>query len=462
MQLRNLRNLGVVVVLTLHCMSCTIDIPPADQEADPDAVCNVERARGLLSTALINYPHYEYELSVLGEDFSPTALINKDVSTLNFYNWQENEISKLAGDMWAAYYHTISDCDVLLQRKDQIKVNSAIEEKEKESILLETTALKALCYFNLLRIFSPPYDLGSEADGIIIKTVIGVEPTRRASLKECVETLRAWLKPCLQLEKHSDKNGWISRCAVLYLLAELELYAGQYGEAEKYAHTLLETVKPESIDAQKYQDIWTSTHSDHRLFGFYWQQPYYQSIEYDASEGDYFEVNPKILFDAKDIRSPYSIHPFKKESMTMQCLGKYNRNKKENRISQYVDMIRAAGAVFISAEANTRMQRDEQAIKTINTYLSACGSQTLDLSLRGKQLLNSILDQKLKEFVGEGKNFFDLKRVHNKSLSRLKIGGKSESSSITTEDYRWTFPIPRQEYINSTIKQNRGWPDARG
>ena len=38
--------------------SCSLDIPPADQYSDPDAITNVSTARSLLTSAYLLYPHY--------------------------------------------------------------------------------------------------------------------------------------------------------------------------------------------------------------------------------------------------------------------------------------------------------------------------------------------------------------------------------------------------------------------
>ncbi len=57
--------------------SCSLDIPPADQYSDPDAITNVSTARSLLTSAYLLYPHYEYELSILGDDFLSNVYYRK-------------------------------------------------------------------------------------------------------------------------------------------------------------------------------------------------------------------------------------------------------------------------------------------------------------------------------------------------------------------------------------------------
>lgn len=84
---------------------------------------------------------------------------------------------------------------------------------------------------------------------------------------------------------------------------------------------------------------------------------------------------------------------------------------------------------------------------------------TLDEGLTGNALLQAIHLEKMKEFAGEGILYFDLKRLHSGSLSRLAKWGSSEDVKIESSDYRWCFPIPRSEYkYNENMTQNEGWP----
>lgn len=145
-----------------------IGYSPSDQYSDPDAIVDISTAR-LLSSVYSLYPHYEYELSILGDDFCPTSIVGKDMSLKNLYAWQDNSITTLAESLWGEYYNTIASCNALLERVDNITPENASEEKDKAAIISEAKALKALCYFNLLRLFAPAYDKNPQADGIVLK-----------------------------------------------------------------------------------------------------------------------------------------------------------------------------------------------------------------------------------------------------------------------------------------------------
>ena len=120
--------------------------------------------------------------------------------------------------------------------------------------------------------------------------------------------------------------------------------------------------------------------------------------------------------------------------------------------------MRYAGALFIAAEAEARSGSENEARNRVNNYLTEMGATTLGDNLTGNALIKAILNEKYREFAGEGRNWFDLKRT-GASLPRLKRWAASIDKVIAADDYRWTFPIPSSEYkYNEAVTQNEGWP----
>ena len=96
---------------------------------------------------------------------------------------------------------------------------------------------------------------------------------------------------------------------------------------------------------------------------------------------------------------------------------------------------------------------------TLEDAAGIYGAGALDDTLEGEALIEEILSQKQKEFVGEGVRLFDLKR-YGKPLLRHTLYGAAVSATIQPSDYRWLFPIPQSEYkYNDSITQNNPqWP----
>ena len=228
--MKNIKNIIKKALLftgsTLLLAACSLNVPPPDQFSDPDAITDVNTGRSLLTSCYLSYPHQEYEFSLLGNDFCPTNLSGKDVETQNLYNWQDKNISNLSSTVWPAYYTCISNCDVLLERIDKITTETAADLQEKQAIKAEAQLLKAMCYFDLLRIYATPYDENPEADGIIIKNMFGFETNGRSSKKTCIGMINSLITEASEVRNQPSKNGWLSQTAADYLLAETALYMG--------------------------------------------------------------------------------------------------------------------------------------------------------------------------------------------------------------------------------------------
>ena len=442
--------------------SCSLDIPLEDQYSDPEAIGTVDNARSLLTSAYLGYPHHEMNFSILGPDFCPSSLMGKDVDYKNLYNWQDNTISNLSSSLWLDMYNVIAICDVLQERLTYVVVKNADEEDDLNNVRAESLALEAMAYFNLLRIFGPAYDRNPDADGIILKNRVGVEFPERSSLKECVAYIRSLLLDAVKADNRPSTNGWLSQQAVKYLLAEVELYAGNYADAANYADDVLRYSDPSYFTADAYADIWGESPCNGRIFAFSVDGPQYVSLQYDKVDGDYFALPSSVAFVDDDYRKEYTVYPYTMAKESRNLFGKYNMLNKEGKRTKYLNVMRYAGAYFIAAEAYSEMGQADQALARVNEYLSYCGAALLSSDLSGDALTDAIVNAKFLEFVGEGVAYFDCKRRHNAPLLRWNRWGTTPVSKIEADDYRWTFPIPRSEYkYNEHVTQNDGWPMNR-
>ena len=448
----------VTGLLSVALASCNLNIPPLDQFSDPDAINNVSNARSLLSSAYMAYPHPEYEFSLLGNDFVPTSLSIKDVSSLNLYNWSDREISKLAPSLWQNYYNVIAQCDALLERMDNVKTSSTEEQNEKQTITAEAKILKALCYFQLLKVFAPAYDLNPDAPGVILKTHLGIEDKQRSSIRDCVSTIRGLLSDAVQMDGTSRNNGWLSKTAVLYLQADVALYSGDYETAITSGNAVIAKANDAYFTSEGISNLWAKDSYAGRIFAFNTHSTYYSNIQFSIQEGDYFCVNPKLNVGTSDLRYTSFTYPFVMNGTVRTLLGKYNRCNKLNQTTAYINTMRYAGAYYIVAEAYCRKGETEAARVLINHYWHCIGVSEAPAGITNQALLELILTDKQREFVGEGVNFFDLKRTHLASFPRYSQWGTSASSSISSTDYRWNFPIPVSEYRFNSVEQNAGWP----
>lgn len=455
MKLRNLFYIGCFLL-----SGCTLDIPLEDQFSDPDAITDISSARSLLATAYNDLPQHIFDFSVLSDDFYPSSKLIKEPDLQNLYRWQETKLTDLAENLWTEYYAVIVTANALLKRMDAVNTISEEEKTEKAIIACQAKALKAKCYFDLLRLFASPYPGNEEKDGIILKDMVELDYLSRSSLKKCVTEIRRLLKEARHAENTPDKIYWLSDLAVAYLQTEVELYTGNYPEVISLTNDLISLFPEETLANNAYTALWSSNASKARIFAKHQLSQIYQEIRYDtyASE-DYFVLNDEITFTQQDIRKTWSEKDFViNETQTVRLFGKYNKMNREEIPSTYVNMCRAAGVWLMRIESLARAYQREEAIGLMNRFLAQRGADPIDPQINEKDLIEQILEERRKEFVGEGERYFDLKRC-GKTLKRYQLYGNGVLVSIKPEDHRWTLPIPAAEYrYNDKVNQNEGWP----
>ena len=446
-------------IMSLLLMGGCLDIKLEDQYADPDAITTTATARELLASAYNSLPRYQMELSILGDDFVPTDKTGSYIEMQNLYSWQEKAVDALSDNIWNEYYMTIAIVNALLPRMENIKPKDDQDRKEMDNIRSEAKALKAMCYFDLLRLYGPVYSAANaEKDGIIIKNRLELDFLPRSSMQDCADEIEELLSEAAQADNDAAEVFYISTTAVKALQAEFELYRGNYAEAVAYGLPLLNDAE-RRWTKDNYENLWTVNASDDRLFAPYIFDSFYQDLCYDKTVGDYFVLNPSLIYDDTDVRKDWASYTINMNGGQVLTLGKYNRMYYENATVRYINTMRYSGVCFTVAEAYARDGEDELARQTVNTLLTAYGAAPLDESLGGAALIEAILTEKQKEFVGEGVRYFDLKR-HGGPLERKKMFGTGTTLTVRSNDYRWLFPIPQSEYkYNDKITENNPkWP----
>ena len=466
--MRNILRYGLSgMMAAFAAAACNLDIPYENQLSDPSAITSVTTARELLASAYDRLPNPEFELSVLGDDFETTALISRNSDLGNLYKWQTQPLTNLALSLWQSYYETIAIANATLERTAKIHPQVESEQVQLEAVNAEAKALKAYCYFDLLRLFAPDISEGADRDGIILKEEFELGFLKRSSIADCISRIRTLLTEAVGTENAPETAYWISQQGVRCLLAEVELYAGQYEKAAEWARLVLSTAGGYGVFSEaNYLQLWNGGAGPESLFSRHTTVPFYLDIRYDTEKGDFLEVAKSLadLYTPEDIRGGQSVYPKEfpgetvGETITMRCMGKYNRMNWETTEITCIHKLRTATACFVLAEACCRMGgHDGEARTAIDEFLARGGAPQVDESLSGDDLLRAVLEEKRKEFVGEGERYFDLKRYRSGVLADWNQGNSNKR--FDAKDYRWTLPIPQEEYFyNENVTQNDGWP----
>ena len=442
-----MKRLLIYICMVLLFAGCSLDIRLEDQFSDPYAITDTETARELLASAYNSLPRFQMELSILSDDFYPTSLSQKYAEILNLYNWQEKAIVDFSYNVWSEYYMTVAIVNALLPRLELLEPKTDQDAVEMACIRSEAYALKAMCYFDLVRLYGQ----------IVLKDRLEFETLPRSSVEDCLDEIDRLLDEAEKVQDNDSEVFYMSSGAVKALRIEFELHRGNYGTVTSLAEELLEGAESRWTKSS-FENLWSGNESDDRIFAPYIFDSFYTDLCYDKEYGDYFILSGNVSYDDSDVRKLWSEYPYQMSSGQVRALGKYNRMYYENTTVRYINTLRYSGVCFAAAEAYARDEKPALAIAMVNRLLGAYGAALLDDSLEGDALIEAILEEKHKEFVGEGVRYFDLKRLA-KPLQRHKNLGAGVSSTVKPDDYRWLFPIPESEYkYNDLMDQNPEWP----
>lgn len=463
----------LLFALSVIMVSCSLDIPLEDQVSDPDAVTTVVAAEKLLASAYKSYNSYNntLEFTLMSDDFQPTNLLKEDVNLKWAYTWNEYAIIPLAKAEWNGNYTTIMRCNALLARLPNVNTATNEEVTQLQQIKNRALRLKAICYYRLLRVFSPAVNNGknSKALGIIIKDKVEKTNKGRVSVEESVNYIEQILKQT-NASVSTNTDTWMSANAAEYLKTELAMWAGDYNKVIATAKPLYDKLNEADFSAVQFSNLWNNMTSSARIFakdisdrtGEY----FYHTLLSDNQEDDYAVINSKIVYENTDIRyniynTPATMYVNSTEpNKKIMRFGKYCRLNRGKTPSSKFEIYRAAGLVFLLVEAYAQQEKLSEAITVLNKFLFARKANPVDVNLTKEQLLTVILSEKQKEFVGEGERFFDLKRIPQ-ALQRYSTFDK-KLLQIASNDYRWVFPIPAEEIrYNTACKQNKGWEHVK-
>lgn len=465
------KKIYILLLLSILHTSCDLDVDYKDKISGKDAINTPQIARDVLNGVYSSYPKEALSFSTLSDDFFPTYLIFKiEFSSLKkLYDWDKEQIEKFSAQLWTDYYNTIASINIILNSEQYINLSVTDNIVEWEIIKGECYALKAMAYLDLLNIYSSKY--ADNNLGIILKDQIAIEKKERATQKECIAEISSLLENARSLLKSKVRKSfyYLDYQSTLLLSARAALFSENYSDAISYCEELISLVGfvNEEPNLSQYHNMWFEKSSEYssseQLFAFDNKIFPLKNFINSITNGDIVAVNPIYDYSIDDVRYNIASLPFEmksnaSEKVTRNLIGKYRTSIQDYTPHPY-NALRIAEAYYILGECYSRTGMDTKARETVNKILKKRNARIIDNMTSGKLLLDRIIEEKRKEFVGEGCNYFDCKRL-DKPIKRYAIDNFNIISGIiSVNDYRRLFPIPQSELkYNNKAQQNPLWP----
>ena len=389
--------------------------------------------------------------------------------------------------LWSSAYSAILGCNKALTAIDEGKFSrDGVSDEQINNIKAENLFLRALAYFDLVRVYAQPYGYikangitGVEAMGvpIVLKDDLSARPSRNTVAEVYENLIIPDLVEAERLMSDSyvragvkDVVATVTKPVIQALMARVYLHHEDWQLAADYATKVIKNGRFRLLSGDRFVSMWDGSvdvapqSGSEIIFEVYVSQSdgsrsdlgdYLTAPEVagGAGYGDVRVSNDLIdLYDATDVRltgltktnSKYPGYRWSTKFPGKNGLLAYN-NVPVLRISEMY-LIRSE-AIYRGATVSGVTAIDDLNRVATNRNAEAYASVTLD----------NLFEESRKEFLFEGHIFFDMKRLQ-KSLVRTDYYLDLLTKNIDFPSYRWALPIPENDILyNDNMDQNPGY-----
>jgi hypothetical protein len=365
--------------------------------------------------------------------------------------------------IWNAIYSTINRANTILAAANQL--NDPLFAKA--STIGQCEAIRAMCYFDLLRMFG-----GSGANltatstsqfnqpggaGVPLKltptlTVADAAPIPRATEAAVYAQILLDINDAISKLPAVTATGQVNLYVAQALKSRIQLYYQNYTDAATSASAVISSGKYSLVSGANYGTIYTKGNSSESIWELQYNTADQNAVAFyyfTAAFGGRNEVSSTALlnaaFEPGDIRKPINFTVAAPGIPAAKTL-KYTR---PNPGIDPVMMFRLAEMYLTRAEAEANMGGAANlalALADLNVVRNRAGLPN-SLAVTQAAIITAILNERRVELAHEGQRFFDLRRVNNTAILGI------------TEPFRNLFPIPFFDFStsNGVIAQNTGY-----
>ncbi len=445
-----------------------------DSEAGLKSEDQMERFLFSTYSTLGSSTNFGGNILIYGDLISDNIFVS---STNDGYYTTENSLSWI-GDTGFGQY---SGLYTVIQRANFVINDTNLEETPKvKKMKGEAKIVRGLAYFYLAQLFSPNPTSGINQEyGVPLKLgkYAPAEKVGRSTVAEVynqiVKDLEEGVVEMGDLS-HESKT-YLSPTAGKFILSKALLTRGNAGDYERSAQLANEvlTSSPSNfrkIEASKLYDYFTasdvskSEEQDETIWEIEQTQVSNLGINshiaaFYSNTGAHRSMLARLAFynsyETSDLRralfntagAPATDNP------KGVWLRKWPRSTSQGNYTMNIKVFRMTEAIFVQIEALIKAGQKAQAVTLLNEYVASRGSAiTYDES----NILEGVLLEKKKEFIGEGHRFYDLKRNNLPFTKDTNCGG--EICTVPANDKLFVLPMSRTERdLVPEMTQYPGW-----
>lgn len=387
---------------------------------------------------------------------------------INEYSWVYNSSS--TSGLWNYAYYTIASVNNVINNLAG-KETSDVTTQDLNNLEGEALFLRALSYFDLLRIYAQPYTYAPQSLGVPLVYVVDKDALpARNTVAECFDQV---VKDLLKAESLMDKDysrdgvtdpySVASVSAIQALLSRVYLYMGEWQKSADYATKVIDSGLFEMYTKDQLPSIWgkDASKGSEVIFEVFGSEKneyneYWEDISWLTRPDGYADVastaDLRDLYEEGDVRG--TLFQSHKNAPDHFWTTKYTAKDPTMRPS-FADIVvlRLSEMYLNRAEALAHGAQIAGATADADLLMITSNRGASPVTAT----LENILLERRKELAFEGHIIYDMARTGT-SLHRVDYQGAANAKDIAFPDYRWALPIPKREIdANKNMEQNDGY-----
>lgn len=466
--LKYLAFLGIAMML-VSCSDYLETQPPLEMttELSMSTLDGLEEATNGIYAPLYSSTWYGRAFPVTGDLKGGNAKASP-LNTGRFrreYTWTNNP-SETSG-LYSIAYIAITRASNVIEYADLLNDPEATEA-EILQLKGESHFVRALAYFDLIRMYSQPFAYEPQSLGVPLITRSELSYPERATVTQIYDLIVSDLEDAIEMldfeSRPTASNGspaaFANKYSAYALIAKVCLYKGDWQNAADYANTVIEFGDYSLYTPSNYLNVWGKNAQDEVIFEIFGKDgqsyfPNFDDIGYIYNPNGYGDVcatNDLLdLFEPGDIRSQL----FTDKSGLPGYLWPAKYPGKAHARENNIPVLRLSEMYLIRAEATLNGATGYNALNDYNAIRTNRG-----LDAASSVTLQDIYSERRRELCFEGNQLWDLSRT-GRDLDRREdetLITETGNIDIPFPDYRWAMPLPiNQTIINPNLEQNPGY-----
>ncbi len=483
---------ALCVVLFVSCQGF-LDVVPSNSapaETSITTAADAEVVMNGIMSKMTSASYYGRNFIMYGDAKGGDLTIRSQGRGLDaLYVFNHSASSNSYSGYWVQIYHCLAQVNNLLLNIDKIAeagtMTSALESYKGQAL-----TLRALMYFDLVRLYGKPYNMDKSAYGvplILEPQDASAEPTR-ATVEQVYAQIVKDLTDGAPFLSKSKSSGYVNYYANMALQAKVYLYMENYASSLAAAETVINSKVYTLYSNANWVGSWAAQYSSESIFelaiyqdesdlgtgslGFYLRRSkhgstsamgWFMASDYwiQRMDEDPNDVRWGIMSDDESFTDT-KIHRFGscyKYSGSTNLVG----DGKGSSTAVNIKVIRLSEVYLIAAEAALGTGNKDKAA----TYLQEIRKRSpgLPAATATTVTVDMILNERSKELFAEGHRFFDMMRLNktitfNDEFITPSVVITHRDKTIDRTFYKTILPISTDEMnANEAIRsqQNPGY-----